>query len=95
MDFPFAILGRGGAGCVGGLGAFGGFLLPPVMGLFVQRAGDSGYARGFLVFVAFSLFDINGAPVTISGWMRTHEYVWSFFQPGSIGESGADFHQHG
>ncbi|HTT74795.1 MAG TPA: alginate export family protein [Candidatus Binataceae bacterium] len=31
------------------------------------------------------LFDINGAPVTASGWMRTREYVWSFFQAGPIG----------
>jgi NNP family nitrate/nitrite transporter-like MFS transporter len=45
----------GAAGWVGGLGAFGGFLLPPLMALFVQHGGDHGYARGFLVFVALSL----------------------------------------
>lgn len=33
----------------------------------------------------FDLFDVNGSPVTASGWMRTREYVWSFFQAGPIG----------
>jgi hypothetical protein len=27
----------------------------------------------------------NGSPITLSGWMRTREYVWSFFQAGPIG----------
>lgn len=32
----------------------------------------------------FDLFDVNGSPITASGWMRTREYVWSFFQAGPI-----------
>lgn len=45
----------GAAGWVGGLGAFGGFALPPVMGLFVKGLGPSGYAFGFSVFIALAV----------------------------------------
>ena len=45
----------GAAGIVGGLGAFGGFVIPPLMGLFVKAYGNAGYARGYLVFVVLSL----------------------------------------
>lgn len=42
----------GASGIVGGVGAFGGFVLPPVLGLFVDSFGVSGYATGFVV-IAF------------------------------------------
>ncbi len=45
----------GAAGIVGGLGAFGGFVIPPVMGLFVKLNGDGGYASGFSVFLVLSV----------------------------------------
>jgi NNP family nitrate/nitrite transporter-like MFS transporter len=45
----------GAAGIIGGLGAFGGFVLPPVMGLFVRVQGAPGYARGFYVFLGLSV----------------------------------------
>jgi NNP family nitrate/nitrite transporter-like MFS transporter len=45
----------GAAGIVGGLGAFGGFVIPPVMGLFVKLSGASGYSLGFSVFFGLSL----------------------------------------
>ena len=45
----------GAAGIVGGLGAFGGFAIPPLMGLFVEVSGPVGYSRGFAVFVGLSL----------------------------------------
>jgi NNP family nitrate/nitrite transporter-like MFS transporter len=45
----------GTAGWVGGIGAFGGFVVPPTMGMFVGHWGTAGYARGFLVFVALSI----------------------------------------
>lgn len=45
----------GAAGIVGGLGAFGGFVIPPVMGMFVKYGGSAGYARGFGVFLVLSL----------------------------------------
>lgn len=45
----------GAAGIVGGLGAFGGFVIPPLMGLFVKIGGDAGYARGFVVFLVLAV----------------------------------------
>lgn len=45
----------GTAGIVGGLGAFGRFVLPPVMGMFVKFNGPAGYAQGFSVFLVLSL----------------------------------------
>jgi NNP family nitrate/nitrite transporter-like MFS transporter len=45
----------GAAGIVGGLGAFGGFVIPPLMGIFVKVYGNAGYAWGFAVFIALSL----------------------------------------
>lgn len=49
----------GAAGIVGGLGAFGGFVIPPVMGTFVKYGGPAGYARGFSVFLALSLLAVG------------------------------------
>jgi len=48
----------GAAGIVGGLGAFGGFVIPPVMGLFVKLSGTEGYASGFSVFLGLSLLSL-------------------------------------
>ncbi len=48
----------GASGWVGGLGAFGGFVIPPVMGWVVGRLGPSGYARGFMVFSALALANL-------------------------------------
>ena len=45
----------GAAGIVGGLGAFGGFVIPLVMGLFVKINGKIGYAQGFSVFVVMAV----------------------------------------
>ncbi len=39
----------GTAGIVGGLGAFGGFVLPVLMGLFVVLFGTEGYSMGFSI----------------------------------------------
>ncbi len=49
----------GGSGWVGGLGALGGFVIPPVMGWFVEAQGDTGYANGFLVFVVLSVISLG------------------------------------
>lgn len=48
----------GAAGIVGGLGAFGGFVIPPLMSLFVKWNPQAGYARGFAVFLVFSVLSI-------------------------------------
>ena len=45
----------GAAGIVGGLGAFGGFVIPLFMGLFVKVLGNAGYAQGFLLFLAMGI----------------------------------------
>ena len=44
----------GASGWVGGLGAFGGFVLPPAMGKVAGSLGMIGYARGFLIFTVLS-----------------------------------------
>ncbi len=45
----------GAAGWVGGLGAFGGFVVPPILGLFVQNYGVIGYSRGFIVYIVLAM----------------------------------------
>lgn len=49
----------GAAGIIGGLGAFGGFVIPPVMGIFVKYSGPDGYAQGFSVFLALALLAVG------------------------------------
>ncbi len=49
----------GAAGWVGGLGALGGFVLPPVMGFAVSDLGNRGYPIGFIVFVFLSVFALS------------------------------------
>ncbi len=53
QEVPDAV--GGAAGWVGGLGAFGGFVIPPVMGAFVADGNQAGYAHGFVVFIVLSL----------------------------------------
>ncbi len=55
QEVPHAV--SGAAGWVGGLGAFGGFVIPNVMAQFVRSdaPGDSGYASGFVVFLVLGL----------------------------------------
>ncbi len=48
----------GAAGWVGGLGAFGGFVVPPILGIFVQKYGVVGYSKGFIVYVILALIAI-------------------------------------
>jgi NNP family nitrate/nitrite transporter-like MFS transporter len=48
----------GTAGMVGGLGAFGGFVIPVLMGLFVDVAGTSGYSYGFSIFLILSVISL-------------------------------------
>ncbi|MEE8449435.1 MAG: MFS transporter [Thermodesulfobacteriota bacterium] len=56
QEVPEAV--GGAAGWVGGLGAFGGFVIPPIMGAFVRWQGDPGYALGFVVFIALALVSL-------------------------------------
>jgi NNP family nitrate/nitrite transporter-like MFS transporter len=55
----YASLAPGGAsGWVGGLGAFGGFVVPPLMGMFIDAYGKNGYSRGFVLFVILSVISM-------------------------------------
>lgn len=45
----------GASGWVGGLGALGGFVVPPLLGRVVEWLGPVGYARGYLVYVLLAL----------------------------------------
>lgn len=49
QEVPKAV--GGASGWVGGLGAFGGFTLPPLMGAIVAAQGQTGYAQGFFLIV--------------------------------------------
>lgn len=48
----------GAAGWVGGLGAFGGFAIPPMMAFAVRDLGQSGYSIGFVVFLFLALLSL-------------------------------------
>lgn len=48
----------GAAGWIGGIGAFGGFAIPPVMGAIASTYKATGYARGFSVFVLLALMNV-------------------------------------
>jgi NNP family nitrate/nitrite transporter-like MFS transporter len=51
----------GAAGWVGGLGAAGGFVIPPLLGAIVDLSGGNGYATGFLVYVVLAIGAIGVA----------------------------------
>lgn len=57
-EVPQAI--GGASGWVGGLGAFGGFVIPPIMASFIDRTGGnlSGFSKGFLVFSALTIISL-------------------------------------
>ena len=49
----------GASGWIGGLGALGGFLIPPVMASFLNRSGFAGYSQGFSVFIVLTIVAIG------------------------------------
>ncbi len=51
----------GAAGWVGGMGALGGFVIPPVMGFAVHNLGPRGYPIGFVTFIFLALFSLSMA----------------------------------
>lgn len=59
QEVPQAV--GGAAGWVGGLGALGGFAIPPMMAFAVHDLGRRGYAIGFVVFIFFALFALSMA----------------------------------
>jgi len=49
----------GAAGWIGGLGAFGGFVIPPIMGAIAGTYGKIGYAHGFYVFIILAILNLT------------------------------------
>jgi len=56
QEIPEAV--GGAAGWIGGIGAFGGFAIPPLMGTIVQLRGTGGYASGFAVFIGLAVVSL-------------------------------------
>lgn len=58
QEVPEAV--GGASGWVGGLGAFGGFVIPPIMGYAVRTHGaQEGYPLGFVTFIVLALFGLS------------------------------------
>lgn len=57
QEVPEAV--GGAAGWVGGLGALGGFIIPPAMGYAVSVTGQDGYRTGFSLFVALAVIALS------------------------------------
>jgi len=49
----------GAAGIVGGLGALGGFIIPPFLGAVVDALGTQGYAGGFFAYVVLAAMAVG------------------------------------
>jgi len=49
----------GAAGIVGGLGALGGFIIPPFLGAVVDALGTQGYAGGFFAYVLLAAMAVG------------------------------------
>jgi NNP family nitrate/nitrite transporter-like MFS transporter len=49
----------GAAGLVGGLGALGGFVIPPFLGAVVDALGTNGYAGGFFAYVVLAAMAVG------------------------------------
>ena len=65
----------GASGWVGGLGAFGGFVVPPILGLFVDIYGDIGYAKGFIIYVILGVICITTAFVLMKISSHNHREI--------------------
>lgn len=57
QEVPQAV--GGAAGWVGGCGAFGGFVIPPIMGFAVRQHGELGYPLGFITFLVLALLSLS------------------------------------
>lgn len=57
QNIPQAV--GGASGWIGGLGAFGGFIIPPVLGSIVNAVGKAGYGDGFLTIALLAFVSIS------------------------------------
>ena len=72
----------GASGWVGGLGAVGGFLIPPILGVFVDVLGAGGYAGGFFAYIVLA-----AAAVAVAyGFVRA-EPKFAAASPGGVAGS--------
>jgi NNP family nitrate/nitrite transporter-like MFS transporter len=55
----------GAAGWIGGLGAFGGFAIPPILGFFVRVQGNAGYAGGFITYIGLAALSVGLALIAM------------------------------
>ena len=64
----------GASGWIGGLGALGGFVIPPVIGVVTGMVGGTaGYARGFLPFAVLVVLALPVVGV-LSHWSKRKGY---------------------
>lgn len=56
QEIPEAV--GGAAGWIGGLGAFGGFAIPPLMGMIVSALGETGYSKGFAILLILAIISL-------------------------------------
>jgi len=59
----------GAAGLVGGLGALGGFIIPPFLGAVVDALGTQGYAGGFFAYILLAAMAVG---LSIFFWHLDH-----------------------
>ncbi len=59
QEVPQAV--GGASGWVGGVGAFGGFAVPPMLAFAVHNLGTKGYPIGFVVFIFLALVSLTAA----------------------------------
>ncbi len=57
QEVPQAV--GGAAGWVGGLGALGGFVIPPIMGFAVRQHKELGYPLGFITFLVLAILSLS------------------------------------
>ena len=62
----------GASGWVGGLGALGGFAVPPLLGQFVEWFGPVGYARGYVVYVVLAIISLLLTWLLVAVAKRSH-----------------------
>ncbi len=64
--------------------------------ILIKTTAKLSLAPLLLVFVTIAsadtdLFDVAGAPVTLTASMRTREYVWSYFKPGKVANGNSNY----
>ncbi|MBI2504066.1 MAG: MFS transporter [Candidatus Latescibacteria bacterium] len=82
QEVPDAV--GGAAGWIGGLGAFGGFVIPPIMGAAVRQHGEMGYPLGFITFVVLALLSLSLM------WVLKYSRPLSAAETGRVAPAGID-----